>query len=66
MKKPKLESLIEFFENYEFKDETVILDQCTKITNPKKFVNSHIKFLKNNPGNNLFIPSYDRLLKLSD
>jgi len=34
------------------------------ITNVPKMIDSHIKILKGNPGNKLFMPYYDRLLML--
>lgn len=60
----KLSDLIEFFENYDFNGKTLKLDQCTTIINQKKFVESHISYLKSNKGKKLFMPYYNRLLKL--
>lgn len=56
--------MVEFFDNYDFKCNKIELDQCTKIKDIKKFTDSHIGFLKNNSGNKLFSPYFDRLKQL--
>lgn len=62
--KKNLTDIINFFDNYNFNDEEIVLDQCTKITNVEKFVNSHKNYLLKNTGKKVFLPYYNRLLKL--
>ena len=42
----------------------VQLDKHTHITDTKKFIESNIEFLENNPGVKGYLPYYNRLLKL--
>jgi hypothetical protein len=56
-----LKTLIEFFDNYHFKNNELELNHFTKITNLKTFVNTHIGYLKANSGKKLFVPYFDRL-----
>ena len=44
--------------------EQVRISKCELITNVPQMIDSHIKILKGNPGNKLFMPYYDRLLML--
>jgi len=44
--------------------EQVRISKCELITNVPQMIDSHIKMLKGNPGNRLFMPYYDRLLLL--
>ena len=44
--------------------EQVRISKCELITNVPQMIDSHIKILKGNPGNKLFMPYYDRLLLL--
>jgi hypothetical protein len=53
-----------YFETYNFIGEDIQLDQCSKITDLKTFVKSHISILKKNSGNKLYMPYYDRLKKI--
>ena len=53
--------MIEFFENYDFKNNELELNHFTKITNLKKFTDTHISYLKANSGKKLFLPYFDRL-----
>ncbi len=39
------------------------LTKCETITNLPRFIDAHLTVLKANPGNKLFRPYYDRLLK---
>lgn len=62
--KPNINDIIQFFDDFDFKNQEVKLDQCTNITNVKNFVESHKKYLLANRGKKLFLPYYNRLLKL--
>ena len=42
----------------------IILNEHTKIYNPKKFIETHFSFLESNSGNERFKPYYDRLLEV--
>lgn len=44
--------------------EQVRISKCELITNVPQMIDSHIKILKGNPGNKLFMPYYDRLILL--
>lgn len=44
--------------------EQVRISKCEVVTNVPQMIESHIKILKGNPGNRLFMPYYDRLLML--
>tara|TARA_R110000782_G_scaffold18395_3_gene50631 strand:- start:1073 stop:1276 length:204 start_codon:yes stop_codon:yes gene_type:complete len=57
----KLKNMVEFFDNYDFKNNELELNHFTKITDLKKFINTHVGYLKANSGNKLFIPYFDRL-----
>ena len=59
-----LNEIEQFFETYNFNDQVIEVDQCTKITNLKTFVQSHISILKKNKGNILYMPYFERLKKI--
>ena len=42
--------------------EKVRISKCEVVTNVLQMIDSHVKILRNNPGNRLFMPYYDRLL----
>lgn len=44
--------------------EQVRISKGELITNVPQMIAGHLKILKNNPGNKLFVPYYDRLLML--
>ena len=44
--------------------DKVKISKCEVVTNAPQMIDSHIKILKANPGNRLFMPYYDRLLML--
>ena len=44
--------------------EQVRISKCELITNVPQMIDSHIKILKGNPGNKLFMPYYERLILL--
>jgi len=44
--------------------EQVRISKCEVVTNVPQMIDSHIKILKGNPSNRLFMPYYDRLLIL--
>jgi len=56
--------MIEFFDSYQFNEQELILNHFTKITNVKKFVLTHIGYLKSNSGKKIFIPYYERLTEV--
>jgi len=42
----------------------VRISKCELVTNVPKMIDSHVKVLKANTGNRLFMPYYDRLILL--
>lgn len=66
MKRPTLEELESFFDNYyeRNKAEEINLSGCEVIVDPIKFYKTHINYLRNNKGNKMFLPYYERLEKL--
>ena len=44
--------------------EKVRISKCELITNVPQMIAGHLKILKGNPGNRLYLPYYDRLLLL--
>ena len=64
MVKVRLDVIEKYFENIEFTDDHLQLDQATVITNIKKFYETHLKILKANKGDKTLMPYYYRLLKL--
>lgn len=58
-----LEEINIFFTENNFDNVEVKIDNCTTIKNVKKFAETHINFLKNNPKNKAFLPYYERLVK---
>jgi hypothetical protein len=44
--------------------EQVRISKCELITNVPQMIAGHLKMLKGNPGNRLYLPYYDRLLLL--
>jgi hypothetical protein len=44
--------------------EQVRISKCEVVTNVPKMIDSHVKVLKANTGNRLFMPYYDRLILL--
>jgi hypothetical protein len=44
--------------------EQVRISKCELITNVPQMIAGHLKTLKGNPGNRLYLPYYDRLLLL--
>ena len=53
--------MIEFFDNYDFKNNELELNHFTKITGLKTFVNTHVSYLKSNSGKRIFLPYFNRL-----
>tara|TARA_R110000822_G_scaffold172533_2_gene312179 strand:+ start:188 stop:391 length:204 start_codon:yes stop_codon:yes gene_type:complete len=56
-----LKTMIEFFDNYDFKNNELELNHFTKITGLKTFVNTHVSYLKANSGKRIFLPYFNRL-----
>ena len=44
--------------------DKVRISKCEVVTNVPQMIDSHVKTLRGNPGNRLFMPYYDRLLLL--
>jgi len=44
--------------------EQVRISKCEVVTNVPQMIDSHLKVLKGNPGNKLFMPYYERLILL--
>ena len=59
-----LNEIEKYFETYNFIGKDVRINECTTVTDLKKFVQSHIRILRNNKGNKLYMPYYDRLYKV--
>jgi hypothetical protein len=60
----KLNELEAFFNSIDLPTEPINLNEAETITDCKKFVDSHLKYLKGQKGNRLYLPYYDRLIKL--
>lgn len=58
-----LKEIEEYFNEYSFEKNKVEINDCTWVTDLKKFVDTHISILKANPGNKRFLPYYERLYK---
>lgn len=58
----KLPELEEFFATAILPTTPVRISACETVIDAKKFVQSHISILKNNPGKAVFLPYYMRLL----
>lgn len=59
-----MEEIETFFKQYGYKENRLILNECEVIKDLKRFVSTHIKVLKCNPGNIAYKPYYDRLNKV--
>lgn len=57
----KLQEIEGYFNDNPPPDQPYRLNVCTMINNPKKFVKSHISYLKANSGNLRFMPYFERL-----
>jgi len=64
MKRPTLDELQTFFDNYFKKKshiEPIRLNDHSLITNPVKFYKAHLAFLRCHRGQVLYLPYYERL-----
>jgi len=61
MKKKELES---FFDSVDLPTEPINLNEAETITDCKKFVKSHLEYLKGQKGNKAYLPYYNRLIQL--
>ena len=59
-----LTEIIEHFNNYDFKDSKIKLDECSTINSLKKFVDNHVSILQANTGNKVYLPYFERLHKV--
>jgi len=57
----KLDEIIEHFKEHGIPKGPIRYNECTVIHDPAKMVESHIKFLKGNPKNKVFLQYYKRL-----
>lgn len=62
----EIKELEVFFENKALPEESVYLNDHTKIVDCKKFVTSHLETVKSNNGNKLHLPYLERLQKLKE
>ena len=56
-----MNELERFFEPYMNSSMVIKLNQCSTILNLGNFLKSHFEVLRNNKGNRLFMPYYERL-----
>ena len=61
MKLPELEA---FFDSVDLPDEPIKLNEAETIIDCKKFVKSHLEYLKGQKGNKVYLPYYNRLIQL--
>ena len=59
-----LNTIEKFFDDYDFKGRKVTISHCEKVIDCKRFIDTNIRILKNNSGNKLFLPYYERINKL--
>jgi len=45
-------------------DKVLVINGNEKIKNPKTTINTHLSFLKGQPGNKGFMPYYKRIIKI--
>lgn len=57
----QIDQIIEHFKNNGIPKGPIRYNQCTVIQDPAKMVESHIRYLKQNPKNKVFIQYYKRL-----
>ncbi|WP_288955751.1 DUF6371 domain-containing protein [uncultured Polaribacter sp.] len=62
----EIELLETFFKKYNLPNKEIRLNNSTVISNPQKFIDSHLAFVKANNGNNIYLPYLERLQKLKD
>jgi hypothetical protein len=62
----KLDELEEFFKGVDLSKNPIYLDDCTKIVDISKFLESHFHVLRSNSGNKKMLPFYDRLVKMKN
>jgi hypothetical protein len=53
-----------YFKDYDYKNNTLILDKCTTITDLKKYVETQIRLLKGRIRTKSFKPYADRLKRV--
>jgi hypothetical protein len=61
MKLPEIEA---FFNSIELPTEPINLNVTETIIDCKKFVKSHLEYLKGQKGNKVYLPYYNRLIQL--
>jgi len=59
-----LNKIIDFFKDYEFNNSVIELSDCEKVIDMGKFVKTSISYLLNNKGKKLYMPYYERLVKI--
>jgi len=60
----KIKELERFFQAVKLPTEPIKLNQCTKITDISKFINSHLAIAKSQNGNKRYRPYLERLIEL--
>lgn len=66
MKSWKYEEIKNHFDSVKIPDEPIRLNVCTVINNPKKFVESHLNYLKDKDNKPTFYPYVQRLRKFAE
>ena len=61
LKPGQLLSLELFFNNIKLPEKEINLNQCSTISNPNKFITSHLATVKANSGNLIYLPYLERL-----
>jgi hypothetical protein len=59
-----ISELTTFFSIAKIPGGPIMLDECTKIINVGLFIESHLQTIKVNNGNKIYLPYYERLIKL--
>lgn len=60
----QIEELESFFKNIKLTKKDIKLNQCTTISNPNKFITSHLATVKANNGNLIYLPYLERIQEL--
>jgi hypothetical protein len=60
----QIEELESFFNNIKLPKKTIKLNQCTTISNPNKFITSHLATVKANNASHIYLPYLVRLQEL--
>jgi tRNA A58 N-methylase Trm61 len=58
-----IHEIIKYFDENQIAEEQFVIDKCSVVKKPKKFVESHISTLLANSSNITFLPYFERLYK---